>query len=96
MSKGVLLLMLAAASAAFLSAGPQEAKPVDELFAKLDENKDEKLSEAEFDRLFEIAGKANTPAQEKRNEFKAWDADGDAFVSKSEFQAKHVSVPIRP
>jgi Ca2+-binding EF-hand superfamily protein len=38
--------------------------------------------------LYQIEGKKATD-QEKQNEFKAWDADGDGSVSKAEFGAKH-------
>jgi hypothetical protein len=67
----------------------QGAQSADQTFAALDANKDGKLSQAEFGRLFEMEGKANASAQEKQQEFKSWDADGDGSVSKAEFTAKY-------
>jgi Ca2+-binding EF-hand superfamily protein len=58
-------------------------------FAALDANKDGKLSQAEFNRIFEMEGKSDASAQEKQQEFKAWDSDGDGSVSKAEFSAKY-------
>jgi hypothetical protein len=67
----------------------QGAKSADQTFTTLDANKDGKLSQAEFGRLFEMEGKANASAQEKQEEFKSWDADGDGSVSKAEFTARY-------
>ena len=60
-----------------------------EVFAALDANKDGRLSQTEFDRLFAMQGEANVSAQDKQNEFKAWDADGDQSISGAEFTAKY-------
>jgi Ca2+-binding EF-hand superfamily protein len=67
----------------------QQPKDAEATFAALDANKDGKLSQAEFYRLFETEGKADASPQEKQNEFKAWDADGDGSISKAEFAAKY-------
>lgn len=72
-----------------LPATAQEGKSADQTFAALDANKDGKLSQAEFNRLFEMEGKSDASAQEKQQQFKAWDSDGDGSISKAEFSAKH-------
>jgi Ca2+-binding EF-hand superfamily protein len=91
MSKKLLSLMFGTALLLFsgLPVIAQEAKSADQAFAALDTNKDGKLSQAEFNRLFEMEGKADASAQQKQQEFQAWDADGDGSVSKAEFTAKY-------
>jgi Ca2+-binding EF-hand superfamily protein len=66
----------------------QSDKGTEQVFAQLDSNKDGKLSQTEFNRLFDMEGK-KTPDQEKQAEFKAWDADGDGSISKAEFAAQY-------
>ena len=72
-----------------LPATAQQDKSADEMFASLDSNKDGKLSQAEFNKMFEMEGKSDASAQEKQQEFKACDMDGDGSVSKAEFAAKY-------
>jgi hypothetical protein len=70
--------------------GPgQESRGADQVYAALDANKDGKLSENEFTRLFEMEGQASASAQEKQQEFKSWDSDSDGSISKAEFSAKY-------
>jgi hypothetical protein len=70
--------------------GPgQESRGADQVFAALDTNKDGKVSENEFTRLFEMEGQASASAQEKQQEFKSWDTDSDGSISKAEFAAKY-------
>jgi Ca2+-binding EF-hand superfamily protein len=56
----------------------------DEVFARLDGDRDGKLSEAEFSRA-----NASASAEEKKQMFADWDADGDSSISKAEFTAKY-------
>ena len=72
-----------------LSAIAQDSQQADDAFARLDTNKDAKLNQTEFDRLFAMRGETSVSAQEKQSEFKAWDADGDGSISKAEFSAKY-------
>jgi Ca2+-binding EF-hand superfamily protein len=81
--------MLVALSGLPASAQESQAGNADKAFASLDSNKDGKLSQAEFGRLFEMEGNASASPQQKQEEFKAWDADGDGSVSKAEFTAKY-------
>jgi Ca2+-binding EF-hand superfamily protein len=67
----------------------QGGDSANQAFTALDANKDGKLSQAEFNRIFEMEGKSDASAQEKQQEFKAWDSDGDGSVSKAEFTAKY-------
>jgi Ca2+-binding EF-hand superfamily protein len=55
-----------------------------DVFARLDADRDGKLSEAEFSRA-----NASASAQEKKEQFSEWDADGDSSISKGEFTAKY-------
>lgn len=91
MTKTLLTLAFAVGLllASALPAAAQEARSVDQIFAALDSNKDGKLSQAEFNRLFEMEGDSDASAQEKQQLFKAWDTDGDGSVSKAEFTAKY-------
>jgi Ca2+-binding EF-hand superfamily protein len=93
MSKQFLSLLVGAVMLVLLSGLPASAQEsgsdADKTFASLDGNKDGKLSQAEFNRLYEMQGKADTSAQQKQQEFKTWDADGDGSVSKAEFTAKY-------
>jgi Ca2+-binding EF-hand superfamily protein len=56
----------------------------DEVFARLDADRDGKLSEAEFSRA-----SAGASDQEKKQQFSEWDADGDNSISKAEFTAMY-------
>jgi hypothetical protein len=56
----------------------------DDVFARLDADRDGKLSEAEFSRAH-----ASASAEEKKQQFADWDADGDSSISKAEFTAKY-------
>ncbi len=67
----------------------QPAKSAAQVFASLDSNRDGKLSQAEFSRIFEMEGNTDATAQEKAQAFKTWDADGDGAVSKAEFTARY-------
>jgi Ca2+-binding EF-hand superfamily protein len=91
MSTNVLTVAFAAALLVFggLSAFAQEEKSAADVFAALDSNRDGKLSQAEFSRIFEMEGNTNASAQEKQQAFKAWDSDGDGAISKAEFTAKY-------
>jgi Ca2+-binding EF-hand superfamily protein len=91
MSKTLLTLTFAVGLllASGLPAAAQQAKSADQTFAALDANRDGKLSQAEFNQMFEKEGKSDVSAQEKQQQFKAWDADGDGSVSKAEFTAKY-------
>jgi Ca2+-binding EF-hand superfamily protein len=91
MSKTLLTLAFVGALLAFggLPAFAQQEKSAAEVFAALDSNRDGKLSQAEFSRIFEMEGNSDASAQEKQQAFKAWDADGDGAISKAEFTAKY-------
>lgn len=67
----------------------QETQGADEVFKALDNNKDGKLSQGEFYRLFDMQGETTATSDEKEKQFKSWDADGDGSVSKAEFDAKY-------
>jgi hypothetical protein len=64
----------------------QQQQPMspDEVFARLDADRDGKLTEAEFARA-----QAGGSAQEKKQQFSEWDSNGDGAISKEEFTAKH-------
>ena len=91
MSKTLLTLAFVGALFVFggLPAFAQQEKSAAEVFAALDSNRDGKLSQAEFSRIFEMEGNSDASAQEKQQAFKAWDADGDGAISKAEFTAKY-------
>lgn len=90
MTKTILTLLLAGAllTVGHLPAAPQDSK-ADQVFASLDANQDGALSQAEFNKLFEMEGQQTVSDQEKQSTFKAWDADGDGAISKAEFSAKY-------
>jgi Ca2+-binding EF-hand superfamily protein len=94
------LLALVFASGLFVMGGlpavAQDSNKADEAFAALDANTDGKLSQAEFETLFEMQGVQNASAQDKQNEFKAWDADSDGSISKAEFSAKYAPPRSQP
>ena len=91
MNKTMLSLALAGAllSVGGLSAAPEGSKKADEAFAALDANRDGKLSQPEFDRLFEMEGKADVSAPERQKQFKSWDGNADGSISKEEFAAQY-------
>jgi Ca2+-binding EF-hand superfamily protein len=91
MSKKLLTFAFAAAllQVGALPVMAQEETTPAQAFAALDSNRDGKLSQAEFNRIFEMEGNADASAQEKQQAFKAWDSDGDGSVSKAEFTAKY-------
>lgn len=95
MTKALLSLMLGAAlmiAGGLPVAAQQPDASGDKAFASLDSDKDGKLTIAEFGKLFEMEGKTATD-QEKQNEFKAWDANADGSVSKTEFSANYSPAP---
>jgi Ca2+-binding EF-hand superfamily protein len=87
MNKPVWSLMLAAALlvAGSLSAAPQESKEAEKIFATLDTDQDGKLNQAEFEQFLDAQAETEVTAQEKQDEFKAWDSNGDGWISQGEF-----------
>jgi len=65
---------------------PQQGQQMsgDEVFARLDADRDGKLSEAEF-----AQAHAGASDQEKKQQFAAWDSNRDKSISKEEFAAKY-------
>ena len=63
-------------------AGAPKAQTADQVFASLDTNKDGKLSQEEFAKLFRDAKVSDVQA-----EFAKWDKNGDKSISMEEFKA---------
>jgi hypothetical protein len=63
----------------------QQQMSPDEIFSRLDADRDGKLSQEEFSRA--MAGQASD--DEKKQEFGNWDANKDGGISKEEFSSKY-------
>ena len=63
-------------------AGAPQAQSADQVFAALDTNKDGKLSQEEFAKLFRDA-----KVSDVQTEFVKWDTNGDKSISMEEFKA---------
>jgi Ca2+-binding EF-hand superfamily protein len=87
------IVIHAALAGALLAVGSlpgtaQDTERAAEVFKMLDNNKDGKLSQGEFYRLYEMEGKTTSTSEQKEKEFKSWDTDNDGYISQAEFDAK--------
>lgn len=78
--------LIAAAVPAVAQESQQKKQTPEEVFAQLDANRDNKLSESELGRLF-----ANASEDQKKQTFAKWDADSDKSISMEEFKANYRS-----
>lgn len=65
-------------------AGAPQAQSADQVFAALDTNKDGKLSQEEFAKLFRDA-----KVSDVQTEFAKWDKNADKSISMDEFKAEY-------
>jgi Ca2+-binding EF-hand superfamily protein len=78
-------LLVAAIGIAQDKQAPPRQSP-EQVFAALDTNKDQKLSETEIGPLF-----ANAKADDRKQMFTQWDSDHDGSISMQEFAAGYRS-----